>query len=553
MAATVRNYTTGTNWSSTTFFDRLEQAFADVGFLGQDDRGLSDWSLAGSPPTVPSASGKLYLATPSECSLDGAISPSWAISRNGAGALLDSGVAAVTTGSNFRGRGYHAGSWSSSGTTVTVTAKAHGLSGTRRIYVDSGPPAIMTGFRDAVVLNENQLAYTITGTTGGTTSGSISFTAFAGTYERLNDIVTVTSPGHDLVNGSFVTATVLSGTLLGGLTLLGPVTIVSPDVFTFPSTGGSTTGVATLRHTIKINGGQLGGTDGADTYISVQRAGGLCGSSTTFSWRGTYNSFPYVMWKMKTDSSKKLGQQYMKITYAQSSYLQPIHYATFNPQNETFGSATSITKGWDDAYYSINSVNDGNVNSVTITTYQSALDPDFVVFVFRQANTFRSAIIFHKFKPIASAPYTLDQLAHGSYTSIPRYQTNLVFQTQTQSSVITAERLYISRQSPSTTNSGLITTYEGGSGNFTDYTYTRAFINQVFPTSEAFGPLVNKLPINVLMVPSFYTMPDEFGIIPVSSYSVIDNDIITVSPSEIYTVIRVGTEIDKVAFVCRTT
>lgn len=548
MTATVRSYVTGTNWNSTVLFDKLEQAFADVGYLAQDDRGLAGWFTAATPTTIPGQASRRYLANPVSCSLFGAVSPSWVITRGNTGAVES--VSAVGTGSGFMGRGYQIGTWSVSGTTVTVTTRLHGLTGTRRIYVNpSSVPAVLGGFQDALVLNENQIAFTISGSTGGTTSGSINIYAFAGSYQRINDVVTVTSPDHDLIDGSFVYATVVTGSLAGGL--IGPITVVDSDVFSFPSVGATTSGSMQLRHTIKIDGSSIGGNTGTDdVYIAADQVGGICGSSTKFSWRGTTTgSQPYAMWKMRPDSSKKLGSQYVRLTWGSSSFLSPATFATWNPQTETTGSAGAETCGRDDT--SLNAINSGTTSSLTIVSYQSELDPDFVVFTFTQANILRSIMIFHKFKPIASAPYTLDDLAHGSYTLITTGN-DLTFSTFVSTSSITAERLYVSNANPQS-SLYVTTTQIASTANSGSTTASRIFANQIFPTTINFGPLVNKIPINPLMIPSFYTMPDDFGIINVGAAVLSNNDTITVSPSEVYTVIRASYTTDKVAFVCRTT
>jgi len=297
------------------------------------------------------------------------------------------------------------------------------------------------------------------------------------------------------------------------------------------------------------------------------------------------STYPWGVLKLDVDSNKKFGTTYRGMQVSGTTILVK-NGSGFVPSNTSitgnggnyYGHRFSGVSGLDVAVNEIavfyryvnNSPQSYNQSSFTfassnayqldLNVFRSSIDPDFAVFSYKHptlsstnitGNTYQTFII-HNF---TSYLYNLDQLFLGGTTYISPSGTSLIFQTYVNgtssdtirtaefghvndSSVGSKSATYTSSAYPTSSTDAHITPYFRRPSNSTG----KGVYGQGTLSSNAyFNAVIKGIPINPLLVPSPYYIPDDFVLIDfeynIPSANIQQGDTITISGSEVYTVI----------------
>jgi hypothetical protein len=338
-------------------------------------------------------------------------------------------------------------------------------------------------------------------------------------------------------------------------------------------------------------GGSANGATGIG--ITVQVAGGVSpvgfGSTTTFFDKditaGVTN--PWGVLKLEVDPNKNYGTTYRGFQVNSNTVLSIRSGSAFHPADTTntsnggnyypnrFAGSSGLdldqSENTQSFGYRNNAQIDYNQTGFTFansTSYQldlnifrSGIDPNFAVISFKHPtlsssyitqNTFQTFII-HNF---TNSLYDLDYLFLGGTTLItPQSQSGpgFIFETYTSGTgndvIRTAEFGHSNDSSPNyrrayfysslypiTFTQDSFTPYYRSAANS-----TRGFYNSSLPSEVYFNPVIKGLPLNPVLIPSPYYIPDDFVLIDFQintpSVNVQQGDTITISGSEVYTVI----------------
>jgi hypothetical protein len=323
-------------------------------------------------------------------------------------------------------------------------------------------------------------------------------------------------------------------------------------------TAGSTRPWGVVRHTIEP-GKKFG-----DTYRGLQAS-----SATAFTLHQGSSFHP---WDTTNTSNRGnayanrfAGNTLFDIEFADSTYSS-IQYTTSSAPGSL--SQTSFT------------IANSNSYQLDLNIYRSALDPNFAVFAYKQPDLSSTSIsnnnfdvfFFHNF---TSSLWDLDYLFLGGFTKIvpvasPNSSPRIEFQTRLASSIYqkrSAEWGYSGN-----TSSLKYSNYESSlfgqdsSQEFTFYTRTAANSTGGYSSFETlnsntfYNAVIKGLPLATQIAPCPYYLPDDFVMIDFQintpSVNVQQGDTITISGSEVYTVITASynqtTTTRGIAFCART-
>ena len=297
------------------------------------------------------------------------------------------------------------------------------------------------------------------------------------------------------------------------------------------------------------------------------------------------STHPWGVLKLEVDSNKKFGTTYRGMQ-VNGTTIYNRNGSSFNPSNinnsanggNYFGNRFAGTSGLDfttselfyNTTYSNNSLLSGTQSSFTfassnsyqldLNVFRSGIDPDFAVLSYRHptlsstninGNTYQTFIV-HNFK---SFLYDLDQLFLGGTTYINPSGTSFIFTTYVNGgntdTIRTAEfghindssvgykyATYTSSTYPRSSTDRDFTPYFRGPLNSTG----KGILGQGNLSSNAyFNAVIKGIPLNPLLVPSPYYIPDDFVLIDfeynIPNANIQQGDTITISGSEVYTVI----------------
>ena len=346
---------------------------------------------------------------------------------------------------------------------------------------------------------------------------------------------------------------------------------------------------------VTISAENIGGSANGATGIgiTVQVAGGVSpvgfGSTTTFFDKdvtaGVTN--PWGVLKLEVDPNKNYGTTYRGFQVNSNTSLTIRSGSVFHPADTTnttvggnyypnrFAGSSGIDLATNESSQSFGysnytpiSITQSSLTFASSYSYQldlnvfrSGIDPNFAVISFKQPtlsstyitqNTFQTFII-HNF---TNSLYDLDYLFLGGTTLInPIAQANPGFTFETLTSgtsgdaIRTAEyghcndsspnykiSYYYSNTFPTNFTTGSNTIYHRSAANSTKGSY-----NSSLPSEVYFNPVIKGLPLNPLLIPSPYYIPNDFVLIDFQintpSVNVQQGDTITISGSEVYTVI----------------
>jgi len=313
-----------------------------------------------------------------------------------------------------------------------------------------------------------------------------------------------------------------------------------------------------VRHTIEPNKKY------GDTYRGIQVTSGAVASAFNIRLMSGSGFHPW-----DTTNTSDRGNYYSN-RFAGEEYLD-IPLSNINStNNQLVTSSTSIHHIQND--FTISSSNGSNFG-LDLNVYRSSLDPKFAVFSYKQptlssthltGNTF-ATFLFHNF---TTNLWDLDELFLGGITLIDPTIGNTTFpkidfitynggNTRVTSSIYyssvrCAEMGYSRASDTSGRNSdGFPTLYTIYRSNAYPHNKTNTH-NRIYyrnnsqdpvkvGTNSNFNAVIKGIPLSGVMVPCPYYLPDDFVLIDfdhgVSGENIQQGDTITISPSEVYTVI----------------
>jgi hypothetical protein len=215
-----------------------------------------------------------------------------------------------------------------------------------------------------------------------------------------------------------------------------------------------------------------------------------------------------------------------------------------------------------------------------LNVFRSGIDPNFAVISFKHPtlsssyitqNTFQTFIV-HNF---TNSLYDLDYLFLGGTTLItpqPQSYPGLLFETFTSGTSGDAIRTAEFGHCNDNASNAKRSVYYGSTPtiNFVDPTFQNSIYrrsaanstknNSSLPSEVYFNPVIKGLPLNPLLIPSPYYIPDDFVLVDFDintpSVNIQQGDTITISGSEVYTVITASYSQDTrtrgIAFCART-
>lgn len=340
-------------------------------------------------------------------------------------------------------------------------------------------------------------------------------------------------------------------------------------------------------NTITIAGADIGGTTPTDNItITVSTVSGSQGSTSTYYDKDTATPYTWGVCCVNNDITKKMGQTYYAFHTPANPTVNPILYiragAGFQSNSNVFNGVSGLD--WVTAATPNNTTQQNysqviastNAVPLTLTTYQSGIDTNFVVFQFSEAGPkygklYRWPFFLSKYSNNLQ-PWSLDDCFTGGIYEIGKTQ---VFNT-VDSAVYTVlysaamgkrqgEWGYGSQQG-TYANAGLVIGYyESLFGKrFTRATaqyptiYQRTLMDLVH-TSLEYNPVVTNIPICNIMVPIPYYIPADFGVTEVIGTNSIEYmDRISVGATTKWTILQyannqaLATYNSAMAFVAKT-
>lgn len=294
-------------------------------------------------------------------------------------------------------------------------------------------------------------------------------------------------------------------------------------------------------NTLTIAGADIGGTTPTDNItVTVSTVSGSQGSTTT--WYKADSSSPYT-WGVacvNNDVTKKLGQVYYSfhIPSFTATTQGVILYIRSGPGFQSNTNTFNGVPGLD--YVSTNVPNSttqqsfsqviarSSAGAIRLTTYQSGVDANFVVFQFsdttKYGDLFRNPFFLSKYNS-GTQPWSLDDCFTGGIYEITKTQVSSTSDAAIATQVATApmgkrqgEWGYGNLQGTYANFRALIGSYESlhgkrftGGNQIVDTIYQRTAIDAVHSSLE-YNPVITGLPICNVMVPVPYYIPADFGI-----------------------------------------
>jgi len=297
------------------------------------------------------------------------------------------------------------------------------------------------------------------------------------------------------------------------------------------------------------------------------------------------STYPWGVLKLEVDPNKKFGTTYRAMQVSGNALIFK-NGSSFNPSNtsitgnggnyyghrfagssaldispsELFSGTRYVNTSTTSYNQSVFTFASSNSYQLDLNVFRSGIDPSFAVLSYRHptlsstnitGNTYQTFII-HNF---TSSLYDLDQFFLGGTTYIGPSGTNLYFTTYVNGSnddtIRTAEfghvndssvgyknATYTSSAYPTSNTQSNFTPYYRGASNSTN---KGVIAKGTLSSNTYFNAVIKGLPLNPLLVPSPYYIPDDFVLIDfqynIPNANIQQGDTITISGSEVYTVI----------------
>lgn len=343
-------------------------------------------------------------------------------------------------------------------------------------------------------------------------------------------------------------------------------------------------------NTLLIKGSTIGGVDTTDDVtITVSTVSGSQGSASTWYAKDSTTPYSWGVCCVTIDQTKKMGQTYYAFAMSAltAASVSPTLYIRSGPG---FQSTTNVFNG----VSSLDFVTAATPNSttqchlaqviatststpLTLTTYQSGVDTDFVVFQFSETSTYgnlyRWPFILSNYNT-ATQPWSLDDCYTGGVYQINKTQAS----SGTDSAIFSmlsgttmakrqGEWGYLGGQGVYSAATGLAGNYESVFGNRFAATasktlpviYQRTKNDLIHTDAADYNPVITGIPINNLMVPCPYFLPNDFGITEVVGTNSIEyGDLVSVGATTKWKILQYAsnqnaiTNNSAIAFVAKT-
>lgn len=538
MAVTVRRYQTPSNWTFVDLKPLLIQMMTEAGLASpnEEEGGAYSFNLQRSSGQVNTEPSKnYYIDTPTlRFAKPGAFIKGFYYGRNGAGDISYRAWQGVCGG--FGTTGGHAVTVTFDGSaTATCFLNGHELTVGERFYNTTADAKMPVGFYTvASVVDRATFTVTLGASAAAGVSSITGWFGLVGSATRnASSVVTTTMPGHPFQVGDsvYIHNHVENP---GGWWFtheVRTVTAVTATTFTYTAGGG---GVATQSCTIfapyiVIPGTAIGGTSPTnDEIIGITSTRGKTKTGLPVTDRWPVGNNFNLAFTFNGTPDKRHGQVFCDIGLDTNNRWIRFNWNTRMLLNGNWGSGISGVFGihsWEIPYVSDLTFSD-YVNPLQITTYQSDVDPNFVVIRFTQLNTtWNRSLIPPKWSFSPAAPFTADQKINAATVSI------------------TGSRLIMRGAGDYMNNAW--GNYDDT--NYRDESYNAA--NGLYYDSGTYGPVIVGLPIYPHQYPPMYVYPPDFGWL-VYRNSLLYDDILQVSEFEEYEVINASS---AGAFVARIT
>lgn len=310
------------------------------------------------------------------------------------------------------------------------------------------------------------------------------------------------------------------------------------------------------NNTITLSGADLGGVAPTDNItVTVSTVSGSQGGISTYYDKDTASPYTWGICCVNQDITKKMGQTYYGFYIAANPTTNPILYFRAGPGWQP---NTNVYNGVATLDYAVNSVTtttaatlnvsqviaSSNAVQLTLRTYQSGIDSNFVVFQFSEESKYgiiyRNPFILSKYNS-ATQPWSLDDCFTGAIYEITKTQAANTYDCQIATTTITAnsgvrlgEYGYSGLRSAAAYR--VTGTYEstfgkrlGGASQTVPGIYHRS-LHDLAHSSLEYNPVITGIPINNSMVPVPYYIPADFGVTEVIGTNNISyGDTLTVS------------------------
>ncbi len=363
-------------------------------------------------------------------------------------------------------------------------------------------------------------------------------------------------------------------------------------------------GAITLANTTLVNGGQgyaatntitipgadIGGTTPTDNLtITVATVSGSLGSTTT--WHDIDATVPpaWAVCCVDIDVTKRMGQTFYEFAVAQTTAATgaQVRNLSLNIRSSPGWNANTNTHlgvlGLDvNAVAAVNTAASSmvqmllaksNQNPLRLTTYQSGIDTNFVIFQFveigKYGETYRNPFFLSKYQS-ATQPWSLDEAFTGGVYTIERIAAVNTFDTGIAIQTIGAqmprrqgEAGYASGTHNVASLRPIQGIYESNYGKRLQLVGGTTALTQQFQTiyqrttadltqfSLEYNPVVTGLPICNVFVPVPYYIPADFGVSEVlGTNNIAFNDQISVGATTKWRVIQYSTNLAAPNYIC---
>lgn len=344
-------------------------------------------------------------------------------------------------------------------------------------------------------------------------------------------------------------------------------------------------------NTITIAGEDIGGTTPTDNItITVSTVSGSQGSTTTYYDKDTASPYTWGVCCVNNDATKKMGQTYYAFYTPANPTINPTLYiragAGFQSNTNVFNGVASLDYVTSNVPNSTTQQNfslviaSSNAVDLTLTTYQSAIDSNFVVFQFSESSSkygklYRTPFFLSKYST-ATQPWSLDDCFTGGVYFINKTlavnTADATVNIQTWSAPMAkrqGEWGYGTAQGTAANSGTIVGYYESMFGkrmnalNTAVMQYNMIYqrtLHDLAHTTLEYNPVITNLPLIPGMIPTPYFLPSDFGITEVvGGNSISFQDKISVGATTKWTVLQFGSNISAgqyngaIAFVTKTT
>jgi hypothetical protein len=344
-------------------------------------------------------------------------------------------------------------------------------------------------------------------------------------------------------------------------------------------------------NTLTIAGADIGGVTPTDNItITVSTVSGAQGSTTTWFDKDTASPYTWGVCCVNNDETKKMGQTYYSFQVPAIAATS-LNITMSIKSGPGFQSSTNVFNGITGGVDFINSgpnatnaifsqvIARTNRSPLRLLTFQSGIDPNFVVFQFsdveKYGDAFRDPFIISKYNT-ATQPWDLDDCYTGAVYNVGRTQASNTVEAQINFSINAnqfpkrcGEWGYTGYLAGGTGARTMLGGYESTfgrrlTGSTTAITsslptiYQRTLVDLIHEIE--YNPVITGIPINNTMIPCPYYIPADFGITEVvGTNTIATRDIVKTGSTTEWRVLQyannlnVATYNSAIAFVAKIT